>query len=91
MPTGYFKVTATGALIERVTPDGVPADAPPGTTQLTQTQYNTELSAINSAKASARAAVQTAESNNAQADYNALVSAGIPAATAKRLTGWTGP
>lgn len=88
MPDIYFDF---GASVAKATYEGnVTVPTPAGATVITQAAYNTKSASIKAASAAAGDAARTAQTQNAADDYAALVSAGIPVATAKRLTGHQG-
>ncbi|MFF5968276.1 hypothetical protein ACFY64_32040 [Streptomyces collinus] len=90
--TLYYR-TADGVLTARVV-SGDTAEAPAlpeGATQLTAQEYETALAAVNTARQEHADELVAADEANQQADYEALRAQGIPDATARRLTGYTGP
>ncbi|MFK0063341.1 hypothetical protein ACIQTN_29450 [Streptomyces werraensis] len=87
--TLYYR-TATGALVSRAVTGEAP-DLPEGATELTAEQYALELEAIEEARQEHVEDLVATDEANALADYQALRASGIPEATARRLTGYTGP
>lgn len=90
--TLYYR-TAGGALASQAASGetaGTPA-LPEGATALTQEEYEAELAAIEAARQEHAEDLVAADEANQSADYQALRASGIPEATARRLTGYTGP
>ncbi|WP_309317385.1 hypothetical protein [Streptomyces salinarius] len=90
--TLYYR-TADGALATQ-TVSGETAEAPAlpeGATELTEAEYAAEFAAIEEARQEHAADLVAADEANQSADYEALRAAGIPEATTRRLTGYTGP
>ncbi|MBC9729248.1 hypothetical protein [Streptomyces sp. TRM68367] len=56
---------------------------------VTQDEYQARLDEINAANGQRVVDAEAARQHEARADYDALIGAGIPAATAQRLTGYT--
>ncbi|MEU0059081.1 hypothetical protein [Streptomyces sp. NPDC006334] len=69
----------------------VAPDLPEGATELTAAQYAAAYALWEQARADRLAADAAARAQAAQADYDALIAAGIPDATAQRLSGHTPP
>lgn len=84
----FFRRASDGALMRRTGQNTVPA-TPAGFDVITEAQYAVYLTDAEADQAAAEQAVAVAEALSAQADYAALVAAGIPAATASRLSGHT--
>jgi hypothetical protein len=85
--------TADGALVSRtVSGDQAEApDLPEGATALTEEEYTAALAQVE-ADRQAAAEQRQEEAEAAQlADYQALRAAGIPEASARRMSGYTGP
>ncbi|MGX1514037.1 hypothetical protein [Streptomyces collinus] len=90
--TLYYR-TAGGALASQAASGeaaGPPA-LPEGATELSAEEYATELAEIQAARQDHAADLIAADEANQSADYEALRASGIPEATARRLTGYTGP
>ena len=88
--TIYYRF-ADGSVAEKVVT--VPAEdtvvtPPEGATEITKEQYDTELAAIEAANAAALAETQAADRARQREDYEALLAAGIPEATARRMSGY---
>lgn len=75
---GYASVTVTG---------DAEYDPPPGATVISQAAYELGVAQVEAANAAYVAGLREAEQQAAQDDYEALVAAGIPEATALRLSG----
>jgi hypothetical protein len=89
--TLYYR-TAEGALIARAVSgeDVEEPTLPDGATLLTEEAYTAALADVRAAR-DAHAEELTAEAEaNQLADYEALRASGIPEATARRLTAYTG-
>jgi hypothetical protein len=69
---------------EQPTPPEPPADA----TEVTAEEYAQALAEIDAQREEERAAQAAAEDQQRADDYNALIAAGVPAATASRLSGY---
>lgn len=82
--TKYFSL-ASGGLTKVTGPAPVPT--PPGATVLTEAQYNTQHASMLASNDAHWANVKSQEDAGMEADYNALIAAGIPAASAARLSG----
>ncbi|MEU1852936.1 hypothetical protein ABZ499_27635 [Streptomyces sp. NPDC019990] len=90
--TLYYR-TAAGVLASRtVTGDQAELPAlPEGATPLTEAEYADALADVEAQRhAYVEQLAQEAEANQ-KADYQALRAAGIPEATARRLSGYSGP
>lgn len=90
--TLYFR-TAGGVLASRtVTGDNPePPALPEGATALTEAEYADALADVQAQhEAYGQQLTEEAEANQS-ADYEALRTAGIPEATARRLSGYAGP
>ncbi|WP_411092323.1 hypothetical protein [Streptomyces sp. 049-1] len=90
--TLYYR-TAGGALASQAA-SGETATAPElpeGATELTQEEYETALAEIQADRQDHADDLVAADETNQSADYQALRASGIPEATARRLTGYTGP
>ena len=90
--TLYYR-TAGGALARKAASgDSAQAPAlPEGATELTAKEYETELAAVRDARQDHADGLVAEDEANQSADYEALRASGIPEATARRLTGYTGP
>jgi hypothetical protein len=66
-------------------------EPPDGATEITAEEYAQALAEIDAERQQALAAQAAAEEQQRADDYNALIAAGVPAATASRLTGYTPP
>ncbi|MBC9729246.1 hypothetical protein [Streptomyces sp. TRM68367] len=77
-----------GTVQELVTTDADPQH-PADATLLTEEEYNAKRAAIEQAQAQHRADIQAQEAAESQDDYQALLAAGIPDATARRLSGYS--
>jgi hypothetical protein len=90
--TLYYR-TAGGALISRqVTGDAAEEPAlPEGATLLTPTEYAAALDDIKAERQEHAQQLTEADEAAQLADYQALRTAGIPEATARRMSGYTGP
>ncbi|WP_328427916.1 hypothetical protein [Streptomyces sp. NBC_00443] len=85
--------TAGGVLASRTATgdDPQPPTLPEGATALTEAEYADALADVQAQRqAHAQQLTEEAEANQS-ADYTALRTAGIPEATARRLSGYTGP
>jgi len=69
--------------------DGVAPAPVTGGRAVTEAEYTSALAAIQQANAEQASQVQATETANAKADYDALIAAGLPAATARRLSNYT--
>lgn len=70
--------------------DGVSTDLDPDATVITADEYAAYLESLQQASAVMEAEMREAEQEAVSADYAALRAAGVPEATARRLTGYTG-
>ncbi|MFI2434633.1 hypothetical protein [Streptomyces sp. NPDC018693] len=85
--------TADGVLASRMVTgeQAEPPALPEGATALTEAEYADALADVQAQHEEyGQQLVQEAEANQ-QADYEALRAAGIPEATARRLSGYSGP
>lgn len=91
MATTIYYRMANGAVSERVV-EGVegPIAPPPGATEITAEEYQQGLAEWEAAREARRAEVQAAEAAEAKQAYEDLIAAGIPEATARRLSGYVG-
>lgn len=62
---------------------------PPGVTLITAEDYQTRLAEIEAQRQADEAATRASEQSQRAEDYEALLAAGIPEATARRLSGHT--
>lgn len=70
--------------------EGVEADdivPPAGATEITEQEYLDGIAAVEAANAAAAAEQEAADRQRACDDYNALIAAGVPEATARRMSG----
>lgn len=92
--TVTFHIIYEDGSIEAQTVDDVPGAQPtlnkPGRVA-GEIEYNQNLARINEETAIILADLQAKELAQLKADYDALIAAGIPAATARRITGYNGP
>lgn len=90
--TLYYR-TAEGALVSRViTGEDVEAPSPPdGATLLTEEEHAAALADVEAARRQHAEELVAADEANQRADYEALITTGVPEATARRLSGYTGP
>lgn len=88
----YYRA-ADGTLTARAVSgtDGAEPDLPEGATPLTETEYQTALAELRAQQQSHAADVTAAEQQTQQADYEALRALNVPEATARRMSGYTGP
>lgn len=89
--TQYFR-TAGGVLASRKTSGDAeePQPLPEGATELTEEEYGAELADVEAARQEHAEELVAADEANQRADYDALIAAGVPEATASRLSGYTG-
>ncbi|WP_405961296.1 hypothetical protein OG235_37180 [Streptomyces sp. NBC_00024] len=88
----YYR-TDGGALVSRVV-TGESAEAPAlpeGATPLTEAEYTAALGVVEAEREEYKQELMAGEEAAQQADYDALKASGIPEATARRLSGYTGP
>lgn len=84
----YYRFPSSGAVMVRsVEGDDSGQPDPPGAVEITSLEYATELTAIQVADAAYIAGLRATEQAHALADYLALIAAGLPVATALRLSG----
>ncbi|MER7742302.1 hypothetical protein ABTX34_28975 [Streptomyces sp. NPDC096538] len=90
--TLYYR-DAEGTLVSRtVTGEGAqPPEPPEGSTVLTTAEYETALAEVEAERQAYAQQLAETDQANQLADYQALRASGIPEATARRLTGYTGP
>ncbi|GAB2327903.1 hypothetical protein AB0N20_22525 [Streptomyces griseoincarnatus] len=90
--TQYFR-TSDGVLASRTTSGAVdePAPLPEGSTPLTEEEYTAGLAAVEAARQEHAEALVAEDTANTRADYLALRDAGVPEATARRMSGYAGP
>ena len=88
----YFR-TSDGVLASRTTSGAVdePAPLPEGATLLTEEEYTAELAAVEAARQEHADDLVAADEARTREDYLALRAAGVPEATARRMSGYTGP
>lgn len=88
--TIYYKY-ADGSVAERtvtvVSEDQV-VPVPDGATEITKDEYDAALAQIEQDNAAAEAAAEAADMERRRQDYEALLAAGVPDATAQRLSGY---
>ncbi|MFF4391427.1 hypothetical protein ACFY0G_32260 [Streptomyces sp. NPDC001552] len=87
----YYRFPATGAVqLRTLSGDFDLADVhpPEGAVEITPTEYATDLAAIQLATELRRAAAVAEDAAQKLADYTAMTALGLPAATARRLTGY---
>jgi hypothetical protein len=80
---------ANGAYSQQEVSEGSVPQAPAGAVETTAQEYAAGLAAVQEANAAAVAERAAAEREAARADYEALIAAGIPEATARRMSGYT--
>lgn len=90
MPTIYYRTTS-GSLVMEEAPEGAELALPEGATQLTAADYQTALDTARAAREAEIKQAQAEEQAKAQQTYDALITAGIPAEVAARLSGYTPP
>ncbi len=90
--TQYFR-TSDGVLASRTTSGAVDeaAPLPEGSTPLTEAEYTTELAAVEAARQEQAEELVAADEARTREDYLALRGAGVPEATARRMSGYAGP
>ncbi|WP_146238351.1 hypothetical protein [Streptomyces sp. Act143] len=89
--TLYYQY-ADGSVSKRtVTDTGEPVPPPPGGTEITAEEYAQQLAAIEQTNADAEAELHDQEQQQSLEDYQALLALSVPEATARRLSGYTGP
>jgi hypothetical protein len=88
-----FYRTAGGVLASRVlTGESVEAPAlPEGATALTEAEYATALDEVRAERQEYADTLVATATANQTTDYQALRTLNVPEATARRLTGYTGP
>lgn len=91
METTVYYRRADGSYSERTVsgPDGTVITDPEGAVRVTRAQHAKALAEMSKEREAVRAAAGLAEREALAADYAALVAAGIPAKTARRLSGHT--
>lgn len=60
---------------------------PEGATEITQQEYEDGVAEVEAANAAAAAELEAADRQRACDDYAALIAAGVPEATARRMSG----
>lgn len=85
----YFR--CPGGSLTAYTGENVPVSPPPGCTEITESEYATELEALEAQNAQHVADLKAVQQANAKADYDALIAASIPETTARRLSGYIPP
>jgi hypothetical protein len=91
VPTIYYR-TATGSLVMAETSDGVEPQLPEGAEVVTAETYQAEMDAAEAARETVREQTRLENEQQAHNAYDDLIAAGIPDATARRLSGyWTQP
>lgn len=89
--TTYFYRHADGSVsAHTITGPTAPA-APDGATPVSQAEYETELAMVQARRREHAAQLLADDERRTGEDYAALRQAGIPEATARRLSGYTGP
>jgi hypothetical protein len=91
--TDLYYRTAGGVLASRTATGDHPETPalPEGATALTEGEYADALADVEAQRASYTQQLKQETETNQQADYEALRTAGIPEASARRLSGYTGP
>lgn len=91
MAETYFYRHDNGAFSSR-TVDGVEdaIEPPAGATEISRDEYDAGVAGLEAANAQLAADVMAAEQALAREDYEALIAAGIPEATARRMSGYEG-
>lgn len=89
MPTRYLR---EGTSVTAVTVDDGMSfpDPPAGAVVIDKAEYDTIHSEIKAAVAEKREAVEAEDTERTRGDYEALLGAGLPEATARRLSGFQG-
>ena len=89
--TYYYKFPDGSVSVRTVAFDGVVVDPvpPAGAVAITAAVYNTLLAGLELATRQFVEQLQQAEQLQAAGDFAALIAAGIPPATARRLSGYT--
>lgn len=80
-----------GSVAHRVTTGGAKPATPEGATEISEEEYRAALAAIEDANRERAEERRAEEQARAKADYEALLAAGIPEETARRMSGYTGP
>lgn len=88
--TTVYYMFDNGSVASRTVTGSEPPALPDGAVEITQAEYEQELAAIQQAHDDAVADVEAAEAQQREDDYNALIAAGIPEATARRMAGYYG-
>ncbi|MCC9686849.1 hypothetical protein [Streptomyces sp. MNU103] len=90
--TQYFR-TSDGVLASRTTSGAVeePPPLPEGATPLTEEEYTDELAAVEAARQEHAEELVAEDTANTRTDYLALLDTGVPEASARRMSGYTGP
>lgn len=71
-----------------VVEDGTEVPPPAGAVEISQSEYRDGVAAVESAHAEYVAGLEEADEVRARADYEALIAAGIPEETARRMSGY---
>ncbi|MET7809727.1 hypothetical protein ABZT26_02570 [Streptomyces sp. NPDC005395] len=87
MATIYYR-TATGSLVMADVSDGVEPHLPEGAEVLTADEYQAEVDAAEAVREAKREQTRQENAQAARSAYDALIAAGIPDETARRLSGY---
>lgn len=82
---------ANGTIGKLMPGDGIDLEIPEGATVISGSEYEAQLSALREAHEIYQQELRDAELAALKTDYDELRAAGIPDATARRLSGYTGP
>lgn len=88
MEQTYYYQYPDGSIVS-VVASGTEPTPPEGATVLTKADYDTAVTQHEQARQQRDNDTKAAEAANARSDYDALIAAGIPEATARRLSGHT--
>ncbi|MFE3378688.1 hypothetical protein [Streptomyces anulatus] len=83
LPGGSFTASECSGFEERQAP------VPDGAVEINAQEYETGVAALEAARAQWAADQRAAEAAAACEDYEALIAAGVPEATARRMSGCT--
>ncbi|MFF1834252.1 hypothetical protein ACFVXE_08605 [Streptomyces sp. NPDC058231] len=89
-PVTYWVLYDDGSSGRIESTTGEPTLTSPGHL-VTEAEYQARINELNAANEAHIAAIQAEEDERKREDYDALIAAGVPDVTARRLSGYEGP
>lgn len=90
-PQIYYVNNGDGSVSRIESDSGVAPTLSEPATFISEDEYTAQLAAMQQEHDDRVAAAEAAQQQAAKDDYDALIAAGIPAATARRMSGYTPP